>query len=195
MYNYYMDTLNGKIVYQGTSRKGRSFIIRYPKADDALAMQNYINSLSREQTFIRMQGEQMTLEEEQQYLTRQLEKINNHQAVNLLVFSDQQLIGIAGIDMRDKVERHIGGFGISIAQEFRGEGLGTVLMEVILKEAQQQLPQLKIVHLQVYSNNPLAINLYKEFGFTEYGRLPKGIQYRDQFVDSIWMYKDIGETK
>lgn len=33
--------------------------------------------------------------------------------------------------------------------------------------------------------------MYKQFGFTEYGRLPRGYLHRDQFVDQILMYKNI----
>lgn len=50
---------------------------------------------------------------------------------------------------------------------------------------------LKIITLEVFSLNILAQNLYKKFGFMEYGRLSGGIKYKNKFVDDILMYKKI----
>jgi RimJ/RimL family protein N-acetyltransferase len=154
-------------------------------------MMEYINLLSKEQTFINYQGEVITLEEEKKYLTKQLERMTNHETVQLLVFSGEKLIGISGVDMGNRVEKHVGVFGLSIAKEFRGEGIGTTLMKHVLKEAEENIPQLKIIILGVFSNNPLAKSLYEKIGFIEYGNLPGGILHRDVYVDHVYMYKVI----
>ncbi len=166
-------------------------IIRYPARYDAQALCDYINTLSKEQTYIRFQGEQITLEDEAKYLDGQLDKIAKKQAVQLLVFSNNQLIGIAGIDMKDKTESHEGVFGISLAKDYRGEGIGKILMRLVLEEAESNLPQLRIITLGVFSNNSLAMEMYKKFGFKEYGRLPKGVLHRGEYVDHVYMYKSI----
>ncbi len=178
-----------KIVYQGKTKKGNHIIIRYPNKDDARAMCNYINTLSKEQTFIRFQGEEVSLENETKYLNSQLEKIEKKQAVQLLVFFGNQLIGISGIDMKDKTESHEGSFGISIAKEFRGEGIGKKLMELVIEEAKNNLSQLKIITLGVFGNNPLASAIYKKFGFKEFGTLPEGILHKGEYINHVYMYK------
>ncbi|MDO8461110.1 MAG: GNAT family protein [bacterium] len=180
-----------KIVYRGKTKKGNNIIIRYPNKDDARAMCDYINILSHEQTFIRFQGEEVSLENEVKYLNSQLEKIEKKQAVQLLVFCDKLLIGISGIDMKDKTESHEGLFGISIAKEFRREGIGKKLMELVIEEAKNNLSQLKIITLGVFGNNPLAIAIYKKFGFKEFGTLPEGILYKEKYIDHIYMYKKV----
>ncbi|MCI0553672.1 MAG: hypothetical protein L0287_22215, partial [Anaerolineae bacterium] len=73
------------IVYQGKTKKGRDIVIRYPVTGDAKGMQEYINTMSMERTFIRFQGEQVSLEDEQKYLQSQLEKIDNGRTVQLVV--------------------------------------------------------------------------------------------------------------
>ena len=180
-----------KIVYQGKSKKGKEVLIRYPQIGDEKEMWRYINELSKEKTFVRFQGEEISLEDEAKYLQSQLEKVKTKKTVQLLVFNNEELMGISGVDMRDKTEKHVGILGISIAKDFRGEGLGKLLMELILKEAEKEIPQFKMVTLEVYSTNDIAKKMYNKFGFIEYGRLPKGIKRGGDYEDAILMYKNI----
>ncbi|KKQ62478.1 MAG: hypothetical protein US85_C0026G0006 [Candidatus Shapirobacteria bacterium GW2011_GWF1_38_23] len=64
-------------------------------------------------------------------------------------------------------------------------------MSLIISQAQKKLPSLKTITLDCFANNQVALNLYKSLGFIEYGRLPKGLNYRDTLVDEISMYKPI----
>ena len=182
-----------KVVFEGLSIKGNKIIIRYPAKDDAREMRDYINTLSKEQTFIRFQGEKVSLGDETKYLNSQLKRVIKKQTVALLVFCNNKLIGISSIDMQDKTESHEGVFGISIVNEYRGEGIGTVLMKLVLEEARQHIPQLRIVTLGVFGDNALAKSMYEKFGFKEYGRLPKGVLHKGKYVDHVYMYKNIRE--
>ena len=56
------------IVEEGESKKGMVFTIRYPKSDDAVSVWEYINRLSKERTYIRFQGEEISLEKEGKYI-------------------------------------------------------------------------------------------------------------------------------
>ena len=64
-------------------------------------------------------------------------------------------------------------------------------MKLTLEEAEKNLPELRLVTLGVFEINTLAREMYMKFGFQEYGRLPEGSQYKDQYVDDIYMYKKI----
>lgn len=183
--------MEGKIVFQGKSDKGKQLIIRYPTKADLNAMWEYINTLSKEKTFIRYRGEKISLKEESEFLTKELEEIAKNQAIFLLAFYKEKLIGASGIDMKDKIEKHLGVFGVTIAKEFRGEGIGSILMENVINEAVKKLSDLEIIILGVYKNNVLAKQMYKKFGFLEYGTLPKGIKLEDGYVDHTFMYKII----
>lgn len=179
------------VVFKGKTDQGLDILIRYPTLEDLEVMFTYINTLSKEQTYIRYQGEEITFEQESRYLAKQLEKINKNQAVQLLAFNTNQLIGISDILMKDRVENHIGIFGITVAKEFRGKGIGKVLMERVLEEGLRKLSQLKIATLEVFANNHRAIQLYQKFGFKQYGLLPKGIKHKNNLIDAILMYKTI----
>ena len=163
-----------KIVFEGLSKKGNKIIIGYPTKDDAQACCDYINSLSKEKTFIRFQGEQVSLESESKYLNTQLEKIAKKQGVTLLAFCNNKLIGNSGIDMKDKTESHEGVFGISIAKEYRGEGIGKKFMQLVLEEAEKNIPQLRVITLGVFGDNRLAKSIYEKFGFKDTGILDDG---------------------
>jgi RimJ/RimL family protein N-acetyltransferase len=78
-----------------------------------------------------------------------------------------------------------------VAKQFREEGVGTILIEQTIMAAISQLSNMKIVELGVFGNNPIAIHLYKKFGFKEYGRLPEGILHRGEYIDHIYMYKQV----
>src|SRR3990167_919713 len=161
--------MEGKVVFEGLSDKGNKIIIRYPIKDDAEQMRDYLNTLSKEQTFIRFQGEQVTLGHERKYLNRQLKRIIKKTTVELFVFCNNKLIGI------------------SLSKEYRGEGIGKIFMKMVLEEAERHMSQLRIITLGVFGGNELARSMYEKFGFKEYGRLPKGILRKGKYIDHIYM--------
>jgi RimJ/RimL family protein N-acetyltransferase len=59
-------------------------------------------------------------------------------------------------------------FGIIIGHEYRGTGVGTILMSSLLHLAKEKF-KIYLLHLQVCGANP-AIRFYQRFGFKEFGR-------------------------
>ncbi len=179
-----------KVVFAGKTKQNRDIVVRYPRFSDVGQMLQYINELSREKTYIRHQGEQLSLAEEKKYLKDQLKRISEQLSVQLLVFSQEMLIGVAHIDMHTYTERHTGTFSISIHKDFREEGIGSLLMELVITEAIAHISELRIVTLLVFASNIVGYEIYKRAGFIEYGRLPEGIKRGENFYeDGIFMYK------
>ena len=179
------------IVFEGQSKKGTPIIIRYPEKEDVHILCDFINEVSRECTFIRFQGETITLEEETKYVDDLLVKIAKHETVMLMAMSENKLIGVTDIRMLDKIEKHVGIFGILLAQQVRNQGIGGILLRTVLDVAIKQLPQLEIVTLGVFTKNTLALNWYKRSGFVEYGNLPGGIKTKEGNQDHVFMYKKV----
>ena len=180
-----------KIVQQGTSKKEKEYLVRYAEAGDLEQAHAYINRLSKEQTYVRLQGEEITLEEEQKFLDKGLEGIANKKAVLLFLIYEDRIHGICAVHMQNKTESHIGMIGLSVDAALRGEGLGEVLLRTTMEEALRELPGLKLFCLNVKSPNQAARSLYKKVGFVEYGTLPGGTQHRGEFVDEVHMYKTV----
>ena len=185
--------MTGKIIHKGKTSTDSSFVIKYPSIKDTGALCKYINILSREKTFIRYQGEHISLKEEREFLNKIHQKIKKQEAIMLILISNNKVVGISSIEMRNRIENHVGDFGISLLKEFRSLGLGKLFLEKVLDEAQKHLPNLKIVVLGVFENNHIAINMYKKFGFVEFGRLPRGVCYKGNMIDHIYMYKNIDQ--
>jgi len=181
----------GTIVYSGKTKNGTDISIRYPKLSDGEEMLRYINTLSKEETFILFQGEQLTLSEETKFVRTLLKKITKNKAVTLLVFHDNVLIGNSGITMKEKAERRVGDFGISIAKEFRGKGIGKLLMGLVLEEGKKHLEGFEICTLGCFQNNVPALEMYKQFGFQIFGTLPEGIQHKGTLVDHVFLYRKV----
>jgi ribosomal protein S18 acetylase RimI-like enzyme len=89
------------------------------------------------------------------------------------------------------VSSHVGYFGIGVAPEWRGMGLGTLLMQAVIAEAERHLGGLRLIQLDVFANNERGIQLYRKLGFTEYARLPGAVHHRGNYVDLISMYRPV----
>lgn len=181
-----------KIIYQGLTKTGQKVIIRYPEARDLLQVWRYFNKISIEKTFITYQGQKISKKDEGQWLDKNLKLIRQKKKIILFVFIDNKLSGVSDIELKERVQKHIGLFGITLASETRGQGIGKLLMSLVISESQKKLSGLKMIILDCFSNNEIALKLYRSLGFIECGRLPGGLDYRGSFVDEISMYKPIG---
>ncbi len=183
--------MSKNIVYEGITSQGLPILIRYLQLGDEVKLCDFMNTLSKEQTFIRFQGEEIPLDFEKKYINDQVIKIQNHLIVKLLAFTGNTLIGEADIIMKDRVESHNGILGVLVAKDYRGKGIGTLLVQKVMEEAKKELPQLRVVTLEVYAINELAIKMYEKLGFQKYGTLPQGIKYKGEYVDEVFMYKKL----
>jgi ribosomal protein S18 acetylase RimI-like enzyme len=108
--------------------------------------------------------------------------------VAFYVFDGDRLIANGQIKKRQRRLSHIGDFGITVAKEYRQDGVGSQLMSMLLEEAKSI--GVKIVTLEVFSNNERACYVYKKMGFTEFGILPKSVVHRGETINLIQMYKN-----
>lgn len=183
--------MKNTIVLQGETADDQKFIIRYLTANDAEKMAKYINTLSQEKTYISYQGEELTLAQEKKNLAENLEKIKKHKCIFLLAFIDDELVGVTDADVHKRASSHVAEMGITVAKVYRGKGLGSLLLESLISEIKKNIPEIRLLTLQVFSINKTAISLYKKYGFIEYGHLPKSIHYKGKFEDSTYMYKKL----
>ncbi len=181
----------GSIVFSGISRKGTAIIIRYPKSGDAAAFLKYINALSQERTFILAQGRKFKIEEEKKWLSENIKNIQKKKTVMLAVFAGKELIGSASVEQESDAVASQGIFHIGIAKKFRGEGIGKLLMALAIEEAARNIKGLRIITLNVFANNPVAMKLYKKMGFKKFGSLPKSVLHRGKYIDNDYMYLNL----
>lgn len=117
----------GEII-QTNAIKDQEFVFRYPQPTDLEGLRDYINQLSAERTFIRFQGTQVSLEEEEKYLAESLAKIKQNKKLSILALHNDLVVGHVEVTMLEQTEKHRGRLGASVKKGFRDEGLGGFML-------------------------------------------------------------------
>ncbi len=107
---------------------------------------------------------------------------------NLVACAGDEVVGQLGLHTFPNLSRrrHVGQIGMAVRDDWQGKGVGSALMQAAVDLSDKWL-NLKRLELEVYTDNPAAIHLYKKFGFKVEGTLVS-FAFRDgQFVDTYMM--------
>jgi putative acetyltransferase len=105
---------------------------------------------------------------------------------SITVIKDGAPCGLATLYLQPyKKLAHQCEFGIIVGTGYRNQGIGSYLMSCVMHLAKEKF-KIELLHLQVYEGNP-AVNLYKRFGFKEFGRQNKWLKEGNQFFGRIFM--------
>ncbi|SHG82600.1 ribosomal protein S18-alanine N-acetyltransferase [Geodermatophilus nigrescens] len=96
---------------------------------------------------------------------------------------DGAVVGYAGLIAYDD-EAHVSTIGV--ARDRQGEGLGALLLDALLAEADRRSP---VVLLEVRADNEVAQGLYRRRGFAEIGRRPR--YYQPSGTDAVVMKREV----
>lgn len=80
-------------------------------------------------------------------------------------------------------------FGIIVGKNYRNQGIGSYLMSCVMHLAKVKF-KIELLHLQVYEGNP-ATNLYRRFGFTEFGRQESWIKEKEGYFARVFMERSL----
>lgn len=170
---------------------GHEILLRNAKNEDAQMLIDYLRIVCGETRFLMMEADEVKLTEEQE-----IKFIEEHNRASrdllILVFVDGEYAGNFSYEANSSSRKnaHRAGMGIALFQKFTGMGLGRVLMDRIIKYANES--GFEQMELTVVSNNERALRLYKSFGFEECGRLPNANKYDDgTYSDDIFMVKHL----
>ena len=123
--------------------------------------------------------------QESQFLKEKSESKNE---IEIVAVVNNVVVGTAGIEAVGKKYkiRHRAEFGISVAKEFWGLGIGQALTTACIECA--KVAGYVQLELNVVADNVSALSIYKKAGFVEYGRNPKGFHSRlAGFQEVIYM--------
>ena len=101
---------------------------------------------------------------------------------------DGDVVGNAGLHSmgRSARRRHAGYIGMSVRDDWHGKGVGTALMAAIVDLADNWIGYRRL-ELTVYTDNRIALGLYRKFGFEIEGTL-RDYSYRNgEYVDAYTM--------
>lgn len=172
-------------------KDGRECCLRNGTENDAQEVLDVFNLTHAEMDYLLTYPDEnsFTVEQESSFLKAKTESSNE---IEIIAVVDGKIAGTAGIDaVGNKYKtKHRAEFGIGIAKEFWGLGLGRALTGACIECAKEAgYTQLE---LDVVSDNASAISLYKKVGFVEYERNPKGFNSRiSGYQELIYMKLDL----
>jgi ribosomal protein S18 acetylase RimI-like enzyme len=103
-------------------------------------------------------------------------------------FDGDELTGVVGcVQQRLAKMRHKAFiWGVYVAPEARGRGVGRALMEAAIARA-REWPELQQIHLAVVTTNEAARRLYRSLGFQAYGLEPAALKVDGRDLDEEHM--------
>lgn len=101
---------------------------------------------------------------------------------------NQKVVGWCdAFPMSNPRQKHRAGLGMGLLPAYRGKGIGSLLLESVIKKAKEF--GLEKVELHVYTDNDPAIALYKKYGFEEEGVIKKYRKLDGKYFDCLSMAK------
>ena len=160
-----------------TLRNGTQCCLRSGTEADAQAVIDNFNLTHGETDYLLSYPDEnsFNVEQEGKFLKEKAESKNE---VEILAVVNQTVVGTAGVDaVGTKFKlRHRAEFGVSVAEEYWGLGIGGALLDACVECARAAgFTQLE---LDVVADNSRAISMYRKAGFVEFGRNPRGFYSR-----------------
>lgn len=153
--------------------------VRQAEMVDAKAILGLSRHIGRETDYLSFgrEGLPWTIEEERAIINKYASSPNS---IMLVAEVDDQLIGFATVSAMDMGKQsHVAEIGISIIKEYWSLGIGTMLMEGMIAFAQDV--GLKVLTLEVVTDNLRAIDFYHRLGFKQVGRLSQRLQSGNRY--------------
>lgn len=168
-------------------KNGQKIILRSLDMFDAEQLLEHMRQTSAETEFMSRYPEEITVSVEAQ--SRFLQMVENDvDNFMLAAYMDGRMVGNAGVTrVRENLKyRHRANFGISLREDVCGLGLGTLMMQEILKIVKRT--SFEQLELTVFGDNARAIHLYEKMGFWKVGVLPRAYRLKDgSYHDEVQM--------
>lgn len=134
-----------------------------------------------------MQEKKPSMKEELKWAAKLLKDIRERNALASVAEVDGKVVGVCDVRTESYMEKqHVGSVGISINEGYRSIGIGTALLEDIIRKSRGRF---EILRLDLFAINRKALGLYAKSGFKVYGRLPKGYIRGSRRIGHIMMYR------
>lgn len=178
----------GEYITEYKTDNGRTVRFRGPRKSDVNDILKLINGLVEEDAMI-LVDKKKTRKEENTYVTRVIKENKEGSALHLVAEVDGKVVAKAEVHRKKDKSNHVGTLGISVSKGYRDIGIGKTIMR-LLSELSKELG-LRLIILEAYAENSRAIHVYQKSGFKIVGRIPKDIHYRNKYVDSVIMVKEL----
>jgi len=118
-------------------------------------------------------------------LRSRLAEMEKGKVIDVVAEVDGRLVANSEVNMKSGPMSHTGELAIMVRSGYRDVGIGTEMVQTLIEESRKA--GLKVLVLHVFANYSRAIHVYEKVGFTETGRIPKGIHLEDEYIDDVIM--------
>ncbi len=169
------------------TKKGIEVITRSANLADAVAISDLARAVLKEEIYNLTSFEEFKVTDEEQ-IRRIDSYLKNPNHLLLVAEIDSKIIGqLDFTNGRRKRTAHTGELGMSVASIYRNDGIGALLLKVLIDWA-KTTKQIEKIDLCVHANNDRAIALYKKMGFVVEGVRRYDLKYgENEYVDTIVM--------
>lgn len=159
--------------------------IRYANESDAKQIIKKMEKMIRDENYLEEDENSLNDVEEEK---KEIKKIKREGSLYAVIDIEGEIAGVL-ILRRGKLamNNHIVTVRVWITEKYRGEGLGSTLMEYGIEWSLKA--GVEKICLDVFSNNPRAIQMYEKFGFVVEGIRKRQYVIENKYVDEFFMSK------
>ena len=171
-------------------KSGEKVAVRAPKITETQAVLDLKRSYLKNTSTL-----PLTLEEYPDDLEKESSLIKEYEKSENSIFLIAEVDGVfvGNIDLtgskRSKMN-HTGMIGMGINEQWRNQGLGSILIQSVINWAKTN-SAIQIIWLDVYATNEIGYSLYKKMGFQVSGIIQGFFREGDAYIDKIQMYQHI----
>lgn len=141
----------------------KNVTIRKAKIEDAQTILEYLDQIGKESDNLTFgeEGIGYTLEDEEKMIQGFEENLNS---TMYIAIDDNKIVSIGNLSASKRERtKHVSVLGISVLKSHWNRGVGKQMMNTLIEFA-KQAPDTKAIHLDVRSDNHIAIHLYESVG-------------------------------
>lgn len=161
-------------------------VIKKACVDDAEAVLAYLKQVGSESNMLSFgkEGIGLRVEQEREFI----EKLETNACSGMFLgIKNGEIVSIFNLFQMEKERfNHIAEIGCSVRKAYWHQGIASRMLEHLNSYAKAS-NQLRVLELEVLTNNIAAINLYKKFGFCVYGTFHKRMHLDGCDYDSHFM--------
>lgn len=167
-------------------KDGRAVTLRPAQIEDAAQLLQTIKEYVKDSKYIPKIDDEIkiTIKEEEEWIHSFIQKEN---CILIIATFNGKIIGNLDITGNSRIiMQHTAVIGMGMLSEWRNSGLGTALMQYTIEWAMAN-PILELLWLQVYTENKLALNLYRKMGFVENGIIKDYFKQDGRYYNNLTM--------
>lgn len=156
--------------------------------EDPQEFLGFINSFIRDGSYL-LVDKPVTFKEEKQWLRTQIQAQRKGEQLYLKALVDGHLVGDCFAKPGFGRNRGNVNLGIAVMKDWRGKGIGHVLLEELIERSEKKWHPHNI-YLHVISANTRARKLYESLGFRIVATLPQWFEYKKKYLDEFVLILD-----